>query len=38
LVTQVGIITALAADDLERAGVVFRVAGAGTGWLTPEFE
>jgi hypothetical protein len=35
-VIQVGIVTALAADDFERAGVAFCVAGAETGWLAPE--
>src|ERR1700749_4204418 len=37
-VIQAGIITAFAADDFERAGVIFRVTGAGTGWLAPEHD
>ena len=37
-VIQVWIIAALAADDFERAGVVFRLAGAETGWLAPECD
>jgi hypothetical protein len=37
-VIQGGIITALAADDFERAGVVFRVTDSETGWLAPEHD
>jgi hypothetical protein len=38
LVIQVGIITALAADNLERAGVAFRVTDAEAGWLAPKLD
>jgi hypothetical protein len=38
LVIQVGIITALAADNLERAGVAFRVTVAEAGWLAPKLD